>query len=224
MSQPDLPDPQQLRQSARALRNVLESEGIRDSRVLDAIENTPRHRFLPEGQEAAAWDNEAHAIGCGQTISQPYIVAVMTSALQLTPESHVLEIGTGSGYQAAVLSRLCRSVVSVECLPELHRRAQQVLADLGIRNVRCVQGDGWQGWPEEALYDAIIVTAAAPEIPPALPAQLKPGGRLVLPVGPTGGEAVQELLACTRRDEELITRILCQCRFVPLTGGDQSDR
>lgn len=205
------------------LRHALEQRGIRDPLVLKAIEEVPRDRFLSAEQADVAWDDAAQPLEAGQTISQPYIVGLMTEALQLRPDSHVLEIGTGSGYQAAVLSRLCRSVVTVERLPQLHERASRVLRALGIHNVRCVPGDGCLGFPEEAPYDGIIVTAAAATIPEQLPLQLAPGGRLVIPVDSGERDNVQDLLIGTWEQNGFTTRTLCQCRFVPLIAGQPDD-
>jgi protein-L-isoaspartate(D-aspartate) O-methyltransferase len=163
-----------------------------------------------------AYEDTALPIGSGQTISQPYIVALMTEALRLTGDEKVLEIGTGSGYQAAVLCRLCRELVTVERLPELSEAAREKLESVGCHNVRYYIGDGTLGCPEEAPFDAILVTAAAPEMPAPLYEQLKPGGRLLIPIG---DESLQTLMRIERRDPAPLVEDLCACRFVKLIGA-----
>ncbi len=188
-----------------------------DQRVLDALAAVPRAEFVPEEWRHAASADAALPIAHGQTISQPTIVALMTHLLRVQPGDRVLEVGTGSGYQAAVLAAMGARVFSVEILPELAREAAARLTRLGYASVRVHVGDGGLGWPEEAPFDAIIVTAAAPTVPPALVAQLKPGGRLVIPVGPR--DAVQQLLLVTReRDGRLAEQVVTDVRFVPLRG------
>ncbi|HVW00560.1 MAG TPA: protein-L-isoaspartate(D-aspartate) O-methyltransferase [Planctomycetaceae bacterium] len=199
----------------RALVHELEHDGIVDRRVLDVIERTPRERFMPSALAEQAYENRALPIGEGQTISQPYIVALMTQELRLHGNETVLEIGTGSGYQTAILAQLCRRVVSVERLGTLAATAQPVLAELGIANVEFHVGDGTLGWPASAPYDGIIVTAAAPRVPPALYAQLTEQGRMVIPVGDL---ASQELQLVIRTREGPAVRDLCPCRFVRLIG------
>jgi protein-L-isoaspartate(D-aspartate) O-methyltransferase len=198
------------------LRRDLKRRGVRDRRVLAAIERVPRERFVPAELEDEAYADRALAIDCGQTISQPYIVALMTEALALSGNEKVLEIGTGSGYQTAVLAELAARVVSIERHAELSEQAWRRLAALGYRNLRCVIGDGTLGWPEEAPYDRILVAAAAPSCPPALVEQLADGGVLVIPVG---GEEEQELERCVKQSGALTRTRLTSCRFVPLIGA-----
>lgn len=184
-----------------------------DKRVLRALEKVPRHEFVPANERSHAYENRPLPIGMGQTISQPYIVAVMTDLLQLEPSSKVLEIGTGSGYQTAVLSELCARVFSVEIVTPLAQGAARKLRKLGYDNVTTKIGDGHAGWPEEAPFDAIIVTAAPDHVPPRLVGQLRPGGRLVIPVG----EASQELLLIEKQaDGSIATREVLPVKFVPL--------
>ncbi len=196
----------------------LRGRGIRSEAVLEVMGSVPRERFLPPSQEHRAYHDQALPLSQGQTVSQPYMVAIMTEALRLRPSDRVLEIGTGSGYQTAVLSPLAAAVFSVERLPDLAREAEEVLADLGRQNVRVKVGDGTLGWPEEAPFDAILVTAGAPEVPEALRAQLsEDGGRLVIPVG---DRMVQELVRVTRTGDECETEEILACRFVPLLGKE----
>ncbi|MGY0154815.1 protein-L-isoaspartate(D-aspartate) O-methyltransferase [Edwardsiella tarda] len=193
-------------------------QGIRDEAVLKAIAEVPRERFIDEAMSHKAYDNTALPIGLGQTISQPYMVARMTELLALQPNSRVLEIGTGSGYQTAVLAHLAPHVYSVERIKSLQWQAKRRLKQLDLHNVSTRHGDGWQGWASRGPFDAIIVTAAAPEIPPALLAQLADGGRLVLPVG----EAAQPqfLRRIQRRGDEYLVESIEPVRFVPLVGGE----
>jgi protein-L-isoaspartate(D-aspartate) O-methyltransferase len=186
---------------------------ITDRAVLAAIATVPRHRFVPPQYEEQAYDDAPLPIGLGQTISQPYIVALMTQALRLTPVSRVLEIGTGSGYQSAVLASITPHVWSVETLAELAGAARERLHGLGYP-VEVKAGDGRLGWPEHAPFDGIIVTAAAPDVPPALVAQLTDAGRLVIPVGETGWE--QTLWLIHYDAGRLVREFLCEVRFVPL--------
>jgi protein-L-isoaspartate(D-aspartate) O-methyltransferase len=206
----------------RRLRAELEQEGISDVRVLEVIQNTPRDRFVPAEHQQHAYANDALPIGHAQTISQPYIVALMTQAAKLTGNETVLEIGTGSGYQAAVLSQLCRQVVTIERIAELAEPARQRLAELGDDNITFYIGDGTLGCPEHAPYDAILVTAAAPDIPQPLYQQLRDGGRLIIPVG---SEISQELQRITKTESGPKIEKLCDCRFVKLIGeaGWQSE-
>ena len=183
--------------------------------VLDALRATPRDLFVPPRSRGLAYANHPLPIGHGQTISQPFIVAIMTELLALAPHHRVLEIGTGSGYQAAVLAPLAKQVLTIEIVPALAASAAERLAELGYANVEVRQGDGWRGWPDAAPFDGIIVTAVAERIPPALIEQLASDGRLVMPLGPTVG--FQELVVYHKRDERL--QRLFPVRFVPLTGG-----
>ncbi len=213
-----MPSPPPDHASARRRMVAFIAETVRDPRVLAALGQAPRERFVPPGLERLAYDDGPLPIGAGQTISQPLIVAMMTEALELSGGERVLEVGTGSGYQAAVLSLLAGRVVTVERLPELARSAAARLAALGYRNVEVHEAAGGVlGWPEAAPYDAIIVAAAGPQLPPSLVAQLGPSGRLVMPVG---GPAEQELLVVRRDGEKLRRRSLGPCRFVPLIGGE----
>jgi len=198
------------------LREELELRGITDARVLEAIEQTRRDLFVPDLLRPAAYDDSALPIGAGQTISQPYIVALMTQELRLAGDENVLEVGTGSGYQAAILSRLCRRVVTIERIEALSLSAQRVLADLGVRNVIFLIGDGTLGNAEHGPYDRVIVTASAPAVPEPLYEQLKPGGRLVAPFG---DESMQELILVEKTDSGPEVTPLCGCRFVKLIGA-----
>jgi len=189
------------------------------ARVMAAMAKVPRHRFVTASFGALAYANRPLPIGHGQTISQPYIVALMTELLDLKSEDRVLEIGTGSGYQAAVLSELVQHVYSIEIIEPVGKRAAALLLQLGYKNITTRLGDGYNGWPERAPFDAIIVTAAAPLIPPALVAQLKPGGRMVIPVGADG--EVQFLHVMVKlADGSISTRRSLPVRFVPLTRSD----
>jgi protein-L-isoaspartate(D-aspartate) O-methyltransferase len=198
-------------------------QGIRDPRVLAAFARVPRSFFVPDEARDEAEADRPLEIGCGQTISQPYVVAAMAEALDLTGRERVLEVGTGSGYAAAILAEMMpvsAEIRSVEIIPQLAERARRVLAELGYPNVQIRVGDGALGWPEAAPFDAILVSAAPPEVPPALLDQLAPGGRLVLPVGPSPEQ--QELQLWRRVPSgRLEKRGLMQVRFVPLTGSAQ---
>jgi protein-L-isoaspartate(D-aspartate) O-methyltransferase len=193
----------------------LRKRGIRDERVLAAMLSVPRHEFVPPESAGEAYDDRPLAIGHGQTISQPFMVAAMAEALQLSGSERLLEIGAGSGYQAAVLSLLARQVQTVETQEELAIVCRQRLQRLGYDNVRVHVGDGTLGWADQAPYEAIVVTAAAPEIPPPLVAQLAEGGRLLVPVGTTEEQQLQRV---EKRGAEIVTRALHHCRFVPLIG------
>ncbi len=197
----------------------IESRGLRDPHVLAALRAVPRHEFVPEHLQDQAYDDGPLSIGSGQTISQPYIVALMTEAVGLQPGERVLDVGTGSGYQAAVLAHVTPHVWSIEIVPELAQSARERLARLGY-DVPVRTGDGWAGWPEHAPFDAIILAAAPERVPPALLEQLAPGGRLCLPVG--GVNEAQELLVYTREaDGSFSERRLGGVRFVPMTGEAQ---
>lgn len=199
---------------AEKLWDQLLRQGIAPQ-VIDAMRTVPRPLFLPESLRPSAWDNRALPIGHGQTISQPYIVGLMTQSLELRPTDRVLEIGTGSGYQAAILSRLAAHLYTIERIAELQEAARQRIESLGIRNVSFRVGDGGAGWPEEAPFDAVIVTAAVPAIPAPLWTQLAEGGRMVLPIA-GGGD--QDLVLARKVRGESCERILCPCAFVPLVG------
>jgi protein-L-isoaspartate(D-aspartate) O-methyltransferase len=190
--------------------------GISDPRVIKAMEEVPRHKFIDEALVDTAYNDHPVPIGCGQTISQPYMVALMTQALKLKGDEKVLEIGTGSGYQAALLAELCQKVYTVDRISTLVERARRVLLDeLGYKNIVLLVRDGTMGLPEYAPFDRIIVTAAAPEIPSPLIEQLKDGGRLVIP---KGDRFTQTLLVVTKEKDKYITESLGGCVFVPLIG------
>jgi protein-L-isoaspartate(D-aspartate) O-methyltransferase len=206
---------ERLSRSKTALIAELARE-IHDDRILDAISNVPRERFIPEGLGLQAYENRPLPIGHGQTISQPLIVAMMTQGLSLHGDEKVLEVGTGSGYQAALLSHLAGEIVTVERVSELATAARRRLAELGCANVTVHVAGDTLGWPEDAPYDAIIVTAAAPRVPYELMDQLRLGGRLVIPVG---SRDLQELLRVVKTPEGPIMSHLGPCRFVPLLGA-----
>ena len=190
--------------------------GVKDQRVLEAVRRIPRHLFVQPELQAHAYEDNPLPIGSGQTISQPYIVALMTELLRPRPADRILEIGTGSGYQAAVVSRLAHEVYSIEIVPALASEAQSRLRRLGFSNVTVKAGDGYRGWPEHAPFDGILVTAAPPEIPPALVAQLRRGGRMVLPVGKPG--KIQNLLVLEKSlaSGEIVGRTVIPVQFVPM--------
>jgi protein-L-isoaspartate(D-aspartate) O-methyltransferase len=192
----------------------LRSGGIADPRVLEAMSKVPRHRFVPEDQQDAAYDDRPLPIGFGQTISQPFIVAFMTEALAVSPADTVLEIGTGSGYQTAVLGELALAVHSIEVVPELAERARATLRTLGYGHVEVRLGDGYRGWPERAPFPKIIVTAAPDELPQALIDQLAVGGTMVVPVGPQSGD--QELRILKKTERGVVTERSLPVRFVPM--------
>ncbi|TAH39603.1 MAG: protein-L-isoaspartate(D-aspartate) O-methyltransferase [Planctomycetota bacterium] len=198
----------------RMVSEQVEARGVRDARVLEAMRRVPRHAFVPAELRAEAYADHPLPIGHGQTISQPYIVAFMTEALGLRGGEKVLEIGTGSGYQAAVLAEIAGEVFTIEIVEPLARAAEQRLREHGYHNVRVRAGDGYQGWPEAAPFDAVIVTAAPERVPQPLLDQLRPGGRLVIPVG----GAWQELILLEKTAQGLRERRLLPVRFVPMTG------
>jgi protein-L-isoaspartate(D-aspartate) O-methyltransferase len=203
------------RQRQQMIDEQIKARGVTSPRVLQAMEQVPRHLFVPASERDQAYEDHPLPIGGGQTISQPYIVGLMTALLDLGPQSRVLEIGTGSGYQAAVLARIAAEVYSIEIVPELGARARDTLSRLGYNNVHVRIGDGYRGWPEAAPFDGILVAAAPHAPPPPLLAQLKPGGRLVLPVG--GFD--QDLLVVTKNaDGTFRQERVLPVRFVPMTG------
>lgn len=197
------------------LRNHLQGRGITEPDVLQAMMTVPREAFVPEGNRSQAYADGPLPIGSGQTISQPYIVALMTQLLRLNSECEVLEIGTGSGYQTAILARLARRVYSIETFEDLSSRARKVLKKLGIENVRFHVGDGSAGWPEPRCFDRIILTAATPDLPRPLVAQLVERGLIVAPVG---HGSTQTLVVAEKFHGKLIERHVCGCRFVRLIG------
>lgn len=188
-----------------------------DPKVIQALATVPRHRFVPADVRRAAYVNRPLPIGYGQTISQPYIVAIMTDLIKPESQQRVLEVGTGSGYQAAILGQLVKQVFSIEIIEPLGKQAQQRLAELGYDNITLRVGDGYYGWEEQAPFDAIVVTAAASHIPPPLLRQLKPGGRMIIPVG--SRFLTQQLVLVEKdRDNRITTRQILPVMFVPLTG------
>jgi len=205
------------RQRERMVRDQIESRGVTDPAVLAAVRAVPRHRFVPEDVEPTAYADHPLPIGAGQTISQPFIVALMTELAEPAPDKRVLEVGTGSGYQAAVLAECFDRVFTIEIIPELGERASTLLRELGYDNVEVRVGDGFDGWPEEAPFDAIVVTAAPDTIPRPLLEQLAPDGRLVIPVG----RGSQDLVVVRRTADGFERRIVTGVRFVPMTGKAQ---
>ena len=206
----------------KMVRDQIAARGVRDPLVLDAMRQVPREKFVPSKLQKYAYDDEPLPIAADQTISQPYIVAFMIESLELQGGEKVLDIGTGSGYAAAVLSQIAEVVYSIERVEELAQHAKTRLRDLRYRNVHVKQGDGTQGWPEHAPFDAIVVAAGGPEIPETLKSQLKIGGRMVIPVGPT--LAAQRLAKINRTSEtEFETSYIAHVRFVPLLGEESSN-
>ncbi len=201
---------------ATMIEHQLRRRGLQNARLLAAISCVPRHLFVPATVRSASYDDTALPIGAGQTISQPYIVALMTDALALAGDERVLEVGTGSGYQAAILSYLAREVHTVELLPQLSARARRLAGHLHLGNIYFHVGDGSLGWPESAPYDAVIVTAAAPAVPDALMRQLAPSGRVVLPLAAADGYQVLKLI--TQAGGRTSERVLANVAFVPLRG------
>jgi protein-L-isoaspartate(D-aspartate) O-methyltransferase len=194
----------------------LAGRGINDSRVLDAFYKIPRHRFMPEERLHDSYSDFPVPIGKNQTISQPYIVALMTERLDLTGKEKVLEIGTGSGYQTAILAELAKEIYSIERFPELEENAAKLLKDLGYKNIHLKVGDGTLGWKEEAPFDRIIITAYSPEIPEPLIEQLAESGKIILPLG---GSFSQMLTLIEKKNGSLYYRDICPCIFVPLVGA-----
>lgn len=205
-------DPWQARRN-NMVENQIELRDVTHPATLAALRKVPRHLFVPAELRRQAYDDGPLPIGHGQTISQPYIVACMTELIAPTRTTRVLEIGTGSGYQAAVLAEICAEVFTIEIIPALAGPASDLLRQLGYKNIRVRTGDGWNGWPEEAPFDAIVVTAAADTIPPPLLDQLKDGGRMIIPVGPVFG--AQNLVLVTKHDGKIRSRTLMPVRFVP---------
>jgi protein-L-isoaspartate(D-aspartate) O-methyltransferase len=201
----------------RMVDTQIRARGVADERVLAAMRRVPRHRFVPQEHQARAYDDTPLPIGLGQTISQPYIVAYMSEVLDPRPTDRVLEIGTGSGYQAAILAELVREVYSIEIVEPLATRAREIIAALGYTNVHVRYGNGYLGWPEAAPFDRIIVTAAPDEVPPALVNQLAAGGLLVLPVG--RGEQMMTIVRKTERG--VTTTETLPVRFVPMVGKEK---
>ena len=218
---PTPPSDDRAEERERMVRRQLASRDITDERVLEAMRTVPRHELVPENAQSLAYTDQPLAIGEGQTISQPYIVALMTQLLRITEMENprVLEIGTGSGYQAAVLAELGAEVWSIEIVEELGERARRDLRRLGYDRVHVRIGDGYAGWPEHAPFDAVIVTAAPPAIPQPLIDQLKVGGRLVIPVG----QHYQTLKVITRTEDSHLEREVAPVRFVPMTGRAQHE-
>lgn len=204
-----------LSERLRMVETQIQNRGITDQRVLDAVRRVPRHRFVPEEYQDEAYEDHPIPIGRGQTISQPYIVALMTSLLELQGNETVLEIGTGSGYQAAILARLAHKVYTVEFIPDLFKAAKKVLRGLSVNNVEVFCADGSNGYPEKAPYSGILVTAAAPEPPESLFTQLKADGRLVIPVG---GPGVQYLQVWSQHNGSWQAETILPVAFVPLRG------
>jgi len=209
-------------QREQMVETQLKSRDIRNERVLEAMKKVPRHLFMPASVRQYAYVDSPVPIGQRQTISQPYIVALMTQTVDPKPGDRSLEVGTGSGYQAAVLGELVQEVYTIEIIPDLAERAEKALADLGYDNVEVRQGDGYQGWPEKAPFDIILITAAPEEIPQPLIHQLAEGGRLVVPVGPQG--EAQTLTLVTKEKGELKRAYITDVRFVPMTGEVQQLR
>jgi protein-L-isoaspartate(D-aspartate) O-methyltransferase len=206
---------------AAMVRDQIEERGVKNKRVLAAMRRVKRHLFVPSSHQANAYADHPLPIGKGQTISQPYIVAYMTEALRLKPSARVLEIGTGSGYQAAVLGAVAKAVYTIEIVPELGKQAKKLLSRLGYRNIHVRVGDGYAGWPKKAPFDAVILTAAPVSIPKPLIRQLKKGGALVAPMGPAGH---QRLIRITKSKDGRIRREhLMDVRFVPMTGKTRGE-
>ncbi|TNF56778.1 protein-L-isoaspartate(D-aspartate) O-methyltransferase [bacterium] len=215
-------DSREKKQRRDMVTNQIMRRGVGDKRVIDAMAKIPRHRFVDESQRERAYNDHPLPIGEGQTISQPYIVALMTEKLKLKSSDRVLEIGTGSGYQAAVLAEIVQEVYSIEIREKLVQRADSLLKNLGYKNIRTKYGDGYFGWEEHAPFDAIIVTAAANHIAPPLIRQLKDGGRLIIPLGSTRYH--QTLTLVTKKGEDLDVQQMGGVVFVPMVGEVQKER
>jgi len=213
---PDSDDSLFVKQRLRMVEKQIVRRGIEDKQVLEAMRSVPRHRFVPQRFKKNAYDDEPLPIGNDQTISQPYVVALMTELLGLNRESKVLEIGTGSGYQAAVLARVAQDVHTIEIKEKLCRRATETLTDLRFDNIKTRCGDGYFGWPEAAPFDAIMITAAVDHIPPPLIKQLKEGGRLALPLG--NPFVFQNLVLVTKLNQDIKVENITGVLFVPMTG------
>ena len=198
------------------VRNQIRARGISDPKVLAAMQQVPRHRFVPTNMVARAYADRPLPIGEGQTISQPYIVALMTAKLELEGRERVLEIGTGSGYQAAILAEIAAEVYTIEIKPKLYHRATGLLSDLGYAGIKTHAGDGYFGWPEASPFDAIMITAAIDHIPPPLIKQLKDGGRLILPLG--NPFSYQNLVLVTKHGDDVTVKQITGVLFVPMTG------
>lgn len=201
----------------RMVRDQVVARGIKDQKVIQAMLNVPRHLFVPQSYERMAYEDRPLPIGEGQTISQPYIVALMTETLDLTEDMKVLEIGTGSGYQAAILAEIVKEVYTIEIIESLGNKAKNLLENLNYQNVSFKIGDGYKGWSENAPFDAIIVTCAPTDIPKPLENQLKEGGRMIIPVG---GSIVQELALLEKKDGKLKKKVVAPVRFVPMVKQD----
>lgn len=218
----EIREPLMDRARANMVKTQIEARGIRDPLVLDAMRVVPRHQFIPPMQQGRAYDDGAAAIGHGQTISQPYIVALMTELAAVGPGDIVFEVGTGSGYQAAVLGEIVKAVYTVEYVEALGLEAKARLAALGYDNIHVRIGDGYQGWPDHALFDAILVTAGIDHVPQPLIDQLKPGGRIVIPVGPEG--RTQELLVIEKNADGSVQETkTIPVKFVPFLGPKAAD-
>lgn len=223
VSEPQQTQPEEdifMKQRQEMVEHQIKARGVKNPRVLSAMLKVPRHKFIPEEYRAFAYYDSPQPIGEGQTISQPYIVALMTELIEPKEEDKVLEIGTGSGYQAAILAELVKEVYTIEIIPTLAKRAEETLKQLGYTNIHVRCGDGFQGWPEAAPFDAIIVTCAPPEIPEPLIQQLKVGGKLVIPVG----EYYQELVLVTKTEKGIKKKSIIPVRFVPMTGEAMKHR
>jgi protein-L-isoaspartate(D-aspartate) O-methyltransferase len=212
-------DPTRQAERHAMVEGQIVARGVRDPSVIQAMRHVPRHQFVTESEQEYSYEDRPLPIGYGQTISQPYIVAFMTEALKLQPTDKVLEVGTGSGYQAAVLAEIVSEVFTIEIVEPLSKRAEEILSQLGYTNVHVQAGDGYQGWPTESPFDAIILTAAPDHIPQPLLDQLAIGGRLILPVG----KFLQELVLVNRTNEGYQQQVLLPVAFVPMTGEAEKD-